>query len=213
MNPHLATPILRAGAAPRPGGAAAILLHGRDRTPEEMIALAERIALPELAWVAPTADGATWYPGSFLAPLGDNEPRLGFARARIEQLVADLAERGVPRTRIALVGFSQGACVLAEHAFRSGGRWGALVAFTGGLFGPPGTTWSTERRLAGTPVFLSGSDGDTWVPVARVRETRDVFTAMGATVECLTYAGESHVVTDAEIDRAHAILNGMVNHG
>src|SRR4051794_37242985 len=136
MNVHLAMPVLRAGAAPRPGGAAAILLHGRDRTPEEMLVIADRLAIPALTWIAPAADGASWYPQSFLAPIADNEPRLGFARERIEQLVAELAERGVPRARIALVGFSQGACLLAEHAFRAGGRWGALVAFTGGLFGP-----------------------------------------------------------------------------
>ena len=37
-------------------------MHGRGRTAKEMRALAERIALPEMAWLAVDAPGQSWYP-------------------------------------------------------------------------------------------------------------------------------------------------------
>lgn len=213
MNPHLSTPVLRAGAAAEKARAAAILLHGRSRTPQEMLALAARLDLPRLAWLAPAAADASWYPLGFLAPPEENEPRFSQACERIESLVTELADDGIPRERVALVGFSQGACLLCEHAHRSGGRWGALVAFTGGVFGPEGTTWAPTASLEGTPMLLTGSDGDTWVPVARVRETHRVLGAMGARGECFTYSGDAHVVTDPELARARTLLGRMEGHG
>ena len=81
-----------------------------------------------------------------------------------------------------------------------------IFHFTGGLVGPPGTTWSSGRSLAGTPVFLAGSDRDTLVPVSRVRETEAVLDAMGAEVDCFTYPGAEHIVSDDEIQRARPLL-------
>lgn len=200
--------ILRAGPAPSAAGPATLLLHGRARTPEDILGTAARIDLPGMPFVAPTAPGFSWYPRSFLVPREENEPALAEALATIDALVAMLEAEGVPRERVAIVGFSQGACLLTEYAFQRGGRWGALVAFTGGLVGPPGTTWSDlgGRSLYGTPVLLAGSDGDALVPVSRVRETEVVLGAMGAAVDCLTYPGAEHVVSDDEIRRARPLL-------
>ena len=39
------------------------------------------------------------------------------------------------------MGFSQGACLACEHVYRQRRRFGALVALTGGLIGPPGLRW------------------------------------------------------------------------
>jgi predicted esterase len=44
-----------------------VLLHGRGRSPEDVLLLAERIGLDDVAYVAPAAADHSWWPGSFLA--------------------------------------------------------------------------------------------------------------------------------------------------
>jgi phospholipase/carboxylesterase len=50
-----------------------VLVHGRTLTPCYMRGLAERLALPGIRYVLPAADGSTWFPKPFLAPVEDNE--------------------------------------------------------------------------------------------------------------------------------------------
>ena len=194
------------GTDPPGAPLSAVLLHGRDRTPQEMIGVAERIGLPEVAWRALQAPGGSWYPGSFLAPLADNQPHLDQALAQVEAEVRALEANGVPRRRIVLVGFSQGACVACEYVRRHARRWGGLIAFTGGLFGPEGSVWDAPDRLADTPVLLSNSDHDEWVPWPRTEETAAVFRRMGAEVSLRLYRGRDHLVGDDEIDRARTLM-------
>jgi predicted esterase len=191
-----------------PGGAplSAVLIHGRDRTPAEMIGLAELIDLPQVAWRALQAPRGSWYPGRFMDPLHENQPHLDQALAKVDQAVRALESEGVPRRRIALVGFSQGACLACEYVRRHPGRWGALIAFTGGLFGPEGTTWKAEASLDGTPALISNSDQDDWVPWSRTHETAAALLRMGAEVTLKLYHGRDHIVGDDEIDEARTML-------
>src|SRR6185503_9072354 len=94
-------------------------------------------------------------------------------------------------------------------AYRHPTRYGGIVLFSGGLIGPPGTTWTVERSLAGTPIFLGCSDVDAHVPQFRVDESADVFTRMGAEVSERIYPGMGHVVSDDEIAGAQSILDRM----
>jgi len=186
--------------------AAALLFHGRGRTPDEMIELAARMVVPGMAYLAPTADGNSWYPYSFLEPLERNQPALTHALAAYAALVADLLERGFEQRRLVLIGFSQGACLTAEYAARHAGRYGGVVLFTGGLIGPPGTRWEYTGAFDGTPIFMGGSTVDAFVPVARMRESAAIFRTMGAQVTEQFYDQDGHVVTDAEIAAARAII-------
>ena len=118
---------------------AAVLLHGRGRTPEEMIGLADRLSLDSCRWVVPAAATGSWYPHRFMEPLDLNEPSLSRAIDDCDRAVDDASEQGrIPSARIVVIGFSQGACLAAEYALRHPGRCGALVMFTGGLIGPQG---------------------------------------------------------------------------
>jgi predicted esterase len=191
-----------------PGGAplSAVLIHGRDRTPAEMIGLAELIDLPEVAWRALQAPRGSWYPGRFMDPIDENQPHLDRALARIEQEVRALETLGVPPRRVALVGFSQGACLACEYVRRHPQRWGALIALTGGLFGPEGSAWEIQAALDETPALISNSDQDEWVPWSRTRETAAALGRMGAEVTLKLYPGRDHIVSGDEIDQARAIL-------
>ena len=125
---------------------------------------------------------------------------------RVEQEVRGLETAGLPRRCIALIGFSQGAVLACEYVRRHPARWGALIAFTGGLPGPVGTTWSDRAALDATPVLLSAGDEDALVPWSRVEETAAAFTRMGAAVTLRRYPGGDHVVDDDEIREARTIL-------
>ena len=199
-------PVIRYGADPGDAPLSAVLIHGRDRTAAEMIGLAEQVDLPEIAWRALQAPGGSWYPGSFLAPLPVNRPRLEATLTRVEKEVQALEAVGVARRRIALVGFSQGACVACEYLRRHAGRWAALIAWTGGLFGPEGSTWDAPGSLEGTPALISNSDIDGWVPWPRSEATADAFRRMGAEVDLKLYPGREHIVSGDEIAEARAIL-------
>jgi phospholipase/carboxylesterase len=201
--------MLASGAPLEDCRAAALLFHGRGRTPEEMIALAAHLAVAGVACLAPTAAGNSWYPYSFLEPLERNEPALTHALAAYDALVAELLARGINRRRLVLIGFSQGACLTAEYAMRHAGRYGGVVLFTGGLIGPPGTRWEQFGAFDGTPIFLGGSTVDAFVPVARMRESAAIFRGLGAQVTEQFYAQDGHVVTDGEIAAARAIVQSI----
>jgi predicted esterase len=209
-GPHQGEPVLRAGAAPGEAAAAVLLLHGRGADAGDILGLAEPLWQPDVAYLAPQAAGHTWYPYSFLAPLEANEPWLSSALARVGELVDHLAAEGVPAQRVLLAGFSQGACLTLEYAARHPRRYGGVVAFTGGLIGPPGTPRDYPGSLDGTPTFLGAGDPDPHVPWARVEESAAVLSRMGAAVQVARYPGLGHAIADDELAHAREILARVI---
>lgn len=212
-DPHAGRPVLAAGPAPEEAPATLILLHGRGASAEDILSLSEGLGLSKLSALAPRAAGNTWYPQSFLAPLEANQPHLDSALGRLDSIVADLLARGIESGRIALLGFSQGACLACEFVARNPRRYGAVMALTGGLIGPPGTPRDYPGSLAGTPVFLGTSDPDPHVPLARVRETQEVFSRMGAGVELRRYPGMPHTINEDELGACRALLARLTGGG
>ena len=210
-DPHAGQPVLTAGPRPEEAAATLIFVHGRGATAESILALHTGLGVEGVAALAPQAAGYTWYPLSFLAPLEANQPFLDSALRRLESLVADLLARGVPSDRIALLGFSQGACLTLEFTARYARRTGAVMGLTGGLIGPPGTPRDYPGRLDGTPVFLGSGDPDPHVPFERVLETEAVLARMGAVVELRRYAGMPHTINEDELNACRALLERLVS--
>ncbi|MDX1503810.1 MAG: dienelactone hydrolase family protein [Thermoanaerobaculia bacterium] len=206
---HHELPEARTGAAVADARGAVIAVHGRGATAASILSLAAELGLPELHWVAPQASGGTWYPYSFLAPLDANEPGLSAGIARLDGLVESLAAGGIGSHRVALLGFSQGACLALELAARRPRRYGALIGFTGGLIGPPDARFDPAGSLDGTPVFLGAGDPDPHVPWRRVEQTRAVFEGMGARVTARRYPGMAHTINRDELDEARRLLEEM----
>ncbi len=200
---------LVAGAPRERANAAAILIHGRGATPESMLPLAEAFGRDDFRYVAPRATGNTWYPNSFLAPIEANEPWLSSALALVGALVARLEDEEFETSKVAIIGFSQGACLATEFAARNARRYGAIIALTGGLIGPPGTPRDYSGSLGGTPVFLGSSDVDPHVPLERIEETADVLARLGATVDKRIYPGMGHTVNEDEVMAAKKLFEGM----
>jgi predicted esterase len=208
-HPHGAQPTLAAGAPLETATAAIVALHGRGADASDIIGLAAEVAPPGTAIVAPQAAANTWYPYRFLEPFARNEPYLSSALRTTAELVGRLVASGIPAERIALLGFSQGACLALESTARNARRYGALIGFSGGLIGPPGTDFSYPGSLDGTPVFLGCSDVDSHIPKERVEETADALARLGAEVDMRLYPGMGHTVNRDELEAARALLSTL----
>jgi predicted esterase len=211
QDPHQGQPVLSAGEPLQTARAAMLLLHGRGAGAEDIMMFADSLAEPGYAFLAPEAPGSAWYPNSFLAPLMSNEPYLSSALARIEGLLASIQGQGIPLERTVLLGFSQGACLALEYTVRhaSAGRYGAVVGWSGGLIGPPGTAWDYPGSLDGTPVFLGCSDTDPYIPRARVDLSAEVLGKKGAVVTERIYPGLGHTVNQDEVDFVRELMRSV----
>ena len=210
MQPHSGQRIVTMGAPVGQGKGVVVMVHGRGAAPENILDLVPRLDRPEFSYVAPAAANNSWYPYSFLADTANNEPWLSSALAMLKALVEDIVSNGMPRSRILLLGFSQGACLTCEFAVRHAARYGGVIAYTGGLIGPPGTTWDYNGSFEDTPVFLGSSDVDSHVPKSRVDESAAVFTRMGAAVIERIYPGMGHIVNDDEISFTQRLLDTLI---
>jgi predicted esterase len=211
-DPHRAQRVAERGAPLARAKAAMIMLHGRGAGAEDMVALADVLAQPDLAYLAPQAAGHTWYPYPFTAPIERNEPWLTSALGAIDGLLSSLGEAGFPPERVVLLGFSQGACLGLEYAARHTRRYGGVIGLSGGLIGPDGTPRDYPGSLAGTPVLLGCSDIDPHIPLARVHETTTVLRRLDAIVEERIYPGMGHLINEDEIRFVRGLLAALV-HG
>src|SRR5829696_277696 len=142
QHPHGGERVLLGGAPLETAAGALIAIHGRGAGAEDIIALAREVAAPDVAILAPQAAANTWYPYRFLEPTERNEPYLSSALRIVADLISQLGEHGITPERIAILGFSQGACLALEGAARNARRYAAVIGFSGGLIGPPGTRFA-----------------------------------------------------------------------
>lgn len=191
--------------------AAVVLLHGRGARATGMLDFAQEFDADDVAYLAPQAARATWYPRSFLAPVADNEPWLSSALAKVGDVLETVVDAGLPPARTAFVGFSQGGCLASEFVARNAHRYGGLAALSGGLIGPEGTPREYEGSLEGTPVFLGCSDRDPHIPVERVHETADVLDELGGDVTENIYEGMGHTINEDELDNVAALVANLTD--
>lgn len=212
-DPHARVPVFREGRSLDETTAAAILLHGRGGSAEDVLGLARALKEPRLAYLAPQAAGGAWYPESFLAPIERNEPWISSALGVVRRLLDTLAEAGIPADRTLLLGFSQGACLALEFAARNASRYGGVAGLAGGLIGEPGTSRDYPGSLAGTPVFLGCGDRDPFVPMERFEETAEVLAGLKADVTKRVYNGMGHLVNEDQLVHVRRLATALVGAG
>lgn len=197
--------VLRFGAPLAKARGAVILVHGRGSSAEEIAGLAKIWAAESgLAFLAPQATGGSWYPQRFLAPTAENEPWLTSALDVVAALVAEVESAGVPVARTGLAGFSQGACLVLEHAWRAGRRHGFVAGLSGALVGPLETrrergAGCADGGLLGMPVLLGCAERDAHIPLEHVEHSAAVFGAAGAEVTKHIFPGSAHALFAEEV--------------
>ena len=207
---HQGQAVNEKGKALDQASAAVILIHGRGASAQSILSLADEVDQPDAAWLAPQASNFTWYPYSFLAPIEQNEPGLSSGLQVIAELIEITGKAGIPKSKIVLAGFSQGACLSLEFAARHPARYGGVVALSGGVIGPEVEHGRYQGDMEQTPVFLGCSDYDHHIPEERVHESAGVFQRLGADVTKKIYEGLGHTVNEDELNHFREILGQVL---
>ncbi len=124
---------------------------------------------------------------------------------RITALIARENERGIPCSRIVLIGFSQGGAMALHVGLRHPERLAGILALSSYL--TCDGSLATERSLAnlGLPIFQAHGTGDPMVPLDYGRRTRDRLSELGYPVEWKTYPMGHEVHPDEIRDIAAAV--------
>jgi phospholipase/carboxylesterase len=159
-----------------------VFLHGYSADGNDLIELGGqwRAALPETAFVSPHAPercaaspmGRQWFALSGAAPddpKGAAERWQGAVAARpaIDAFLdAELARLGLDDSRLALVGFSQGAMMALHVGLRRPQAPAAIVSYSGLLVGPERLAEAAARDARGArpPILLVHGDRDPLIP-------------------------------------------------
>jgi len=206
---------------------AVIWLHGLDDTPESwaMRLEPERRRHPRWKWVhlrAPerpiTCYEKMRHPawGDFLdsgaVRVGSRDyetrdPKGWYAEsvARVHRAIEALAAEGVPPSRTALVGFSQGGALAAEAALTLGARlagWGLLAGWLTPRARAALVRSAKTGGLAGSRVLISHSSGDEQVLFECATLAGQKLSKAGARVQFAQLAGVMHVAGEAQMRKS-----------
>jgi predicted esterase len=150
------------------------------------------------------------------------EPFVAAGLAAFSEAVARLEAEGLPRDRIWLAGFSQGACLALESFARDGAGLAGVFGMSGGLVGlgdAPGGPQSAlyghapkwfdyPGRRDGAQVWISVHQRDPHIPLQRVQDSAAALKAMGAAVETRVYPGDGHGVMPDDLAALRGRMNG-----
>jgi phospholipase/carboxylesterase len=200
-------------SAERPG-ASLIVLHGLGADGHDFVPIAQeldlsavggaRFVFPHAPMRPVTMNGGfvmrAWYDIAG-TPQARREDEAGLREslALIEALIEQERERGVPASRIVLMGFSQGCAMTLLTGLRHGERLAGLVGLSGYL--PLAASTDTERSVANAdvPIFLAHGREDPMIGIDRALASRDALLALGYPVEWHDYP-MPHSVCMEEID-------------
>lgn len=198
-DPHAEKPLKQRGPELRVADGAVVFVHGRGATADSILGLYDEIGTDGVAGLAPQAANNTWYPAPFMQPRERNEPGITSGLAAIDRAIERATDAGIDRDAIALVGFSQGACLTSDYLARHPTAYGGAGILSGGLIGAEVAADAYTGELAGTPVFVGCSDTDPYIPLSRVHETISVLEALGADVTEAIYEHRPHGVYEEEL--------------
>ncbi|SDZ92226.1 phospholipase/carboxylesterase [Haloplanus vescus] len=197
-GPHQDQPLVTAGTSLDEATAAVVLVHGRGATARSIVQMAQGFHREGVAYLAPQAQRNTWYPNPFTAPVETNEPGRSSGLQAVADAIETAGDAGIPKERVMLLGFSQGACLASEFVARNPDRYGGLAALSGGLIGERIDPDDYDGDLEDTPVFVGCSDVDPHIPAERVHETTQVLEQLHADVTERLYEGMGHTINADE---------------
>jgi len=217
MTSHHHRPTVSFGADIAAADVIIVAVHGRDQGPDHLI---EHIIEPiveslgstamRVGALLPQGSEQRWYPERYNAPIADNQPWLDDALSVLAGLATgDLAL--VDPERVVWVGFSQGACLVAEYLARWPRRWGGAAVLTGGRIGPDDHDLEIVGEFGAMPVYFGVGRNDEWVTVERVTATADAFRSAGALVSVDVFDDADHVIRPTEVSRVAALCHALLN--
>jgi phospholipase/carboxylesterase len=183
-------------------GASLIVLHGLGADGNDFVPIAQeldlaaiggaRFVLPHAPMRPVTLNGGfvmrAWY-DILGTPLARREDEAGLreSQAQIEALIAREVARGMPASRIVLMGFSQGCAMTLMTGLRHPERLAGLVGLSGYL--PLAETTAAERSDANAlvPIFMAHGEHDPMIAIDRAEASRDTLRGLGYAVDWHAY--------------------------
>ncbi len=202
--------ILSYGAPMNQAKAAMLMMHGRGASAEDILTLAESLAVQDIAYIAPQAANNVWYPYPYSEPVAKNEPHLSNTFALMTQLIEQIQAAGIATNKIMLLGFSQGACLSLEYAARHPQHYGAVFGLSGVLIENGNAGRDYTGNLEQTSVFIGCSDMDSFFPVSRVHHATERLQALGANVTERIYPGMGHTVNEDELSFVRGVIQALI---
>jgi len=128
---------------------------------------------------------------------------------QVEALIARENARGVPASRIFVIGFSQGGAIALATGLRREAGLAGIVALSTYL--PMADTTAHEMTSAGknTPIFFAHGSGDPVIPVAIGKASYTALTQFGVKTQWHDYPMQ-HAVCAEEISDLAAWLEGRL---
>ncbi|EQC34350.1 hypothetical protein SDRG_08122 [Saprolegnia diclina VS20] len=145
-----------------------------------------------------------WYDILGLRPQ-DREDEVGIQRAAnmLAKLIQAEIARGVPPSKIAVVGFSQGAAVAMHTCYRLLTFPLACGVFLSGYL-PMASSF--HARSPNTPGLQCHGAKDTLVPLTFGKQSNELLHAHGIACDFVAYPALGHTVDTAELNRVHAFV-------
>jgi len=183
-----------------------ILLHGYGADGNDLIGLAGPLggALADTAFVSPNAPepctvnpmGRQWFPISYLDGSTEAEMRAGAERAAVALdafIDAEIERSGLPASRIALMGFSQGTMMALHVGLRRADALAGIVGFSGRLIEPERLADDIRSR---PPVLLIHGTADEVVPFESMEQAQTGLGEAGVSVETVARPGLGHGIDE-----------------
>jgi predicted esterase len=141
--------------------------------------------------------------------------------SQITAAIDGFTKAGLPLSRIGLLGFSQGSCLVSEYLARSGVGLGFGVVLSGGLVGTADAAHTPDPALYGyndkvmdyitdlsnTQVYMSCHANDPHIPHKRFADSAAVLQGLGARVEERTKPGQGHGIDEGDVAAVRKMLN------
>jgi phospholipase/carboxylesterase len=139
----------------------------------------------------------------------EDERGVRTSQGLVEALIARERERGVPASRIALAGFSQGGAISLQTGLRHPERLAGIMALSS--YVPIAATLEAERNPSNrdVPVFMAHGTQDPIIPLAYARHSRELLERLGYPVEWHEYP-MPHSVSPQEIHDIGAWLRRVL---
>jgi homogentisate 1,2-dioxygenase len=186
-----------------------VALHGRNATADSILGRVFELvgSDPDVVVVAPHATDNAWYTARYTAPRAELGAALTTALAEAGAALEHVLETaGVER--VALLGFSQGACLALELFAQRGAPLSALIALSGGLIGPPEEQTPLGSNLAGTRVLLGAAAADPYLSAGSAEASASALAAAGCHVTLEMAPGETHTFHTRQRVLARELLTG-----
>lgn len=191
------------------GGAPVVfLLHGMGSNEQDLMSLDS--AFPDKYAVVSVRAPYELQPGSYEwyqskvvdGTMDGDSSQLDMSAQSIDGLVTDLVRRyGFDRTRVYLVGFSQGAVMTYEVGLVHPRTYRGIGVMSGDLYGSLKPKVHPSMPLTKMKVFISHGDADQRIPMQLAEQSYETLMRLGVRrTEFHVYPGMGHEINSAALD-------------